>query len=121
MYSKEMYSRIVKCTCLAALALEAAITLPGISELLLQFIVCGGALFVMMEAVRNRKYIWVAAFAVPVMYFNPVFPIEVSRGVTIAILLLCALVFLGSLRYLSPQPRMSLATITDLPARGDSL
>jgi uncharacterized protein DUF6804 len=83
--------------------------------------VCGGALFVMMEAVRNRQYIWVAAFAVPVIYFNPVFPIELSRPATLAIVLLCALVFLLSLRYLSPQPRMSLATITDLPERGESL
>ena len=116
-----MYSKIVKCACLATLALAAAVTLQGMSAILLQFMVCGGALFVMIEAFRKRKYIWVAALAVPVIYFNPIFPIELSRSLALAIVLLCGLVFLGSLRYLSPEPRMSLATITDLPARGESL
>ena len=116
-----MYSRIVKCMCLAALALTVVVELHGMSEILLQFLVCGGALFVMMEAIRVRKYIWVAAFALPVIYFNPVFPIEVSRSVAFPIVLLCVSAFLLSLRYLSPKPRMSLATITDLPARGESL
>ena len=116
-----MYSRIVKCAGLATLTLAAVATLQGLSEILLQFMICGAALFVMMEAIRNRRYIWAAAFAVPVVYFNPAFPVELSRSVTRAIVLLCALVFLASLRYLSPEPRMSLATITDLPARGESL
>jgi hypothetical protein len=116
-----MYSRIVKCTCLAALALAAAVELRGMPEILLQFVVCGGALFVMMEAIRVRKYIWVAPFALPVIYFNPVFPIAVSRTVAFPIVLLCVSAFLLSLRYLSPKPKMSLATITDLPARGESL
>ena len=116
-----MYSRIVKSTGLAALALTVVVTLQGMSAILLQFMVCGGALFVMIEAVRNRKYIWVAAFAVPVVYFNPVFPIELSRLMALAVVILCALAFLASLRYLGPQPRMSLATITDLPSRGESL
>lgn len=116
-----MYSRIVKCTCLAALALAAVVELHGLSEILLQFVVCGGALFVMMEAIRVRKYIWVAAFALPAIYFNPVFPVQVPHSVAFPILLLCVSAFLLSLRYLSPKPRMSLATITDLPARGESL
>jgi hypothetical protein len=117
----EMYSRIVKCTCLAALVLAAIVALHGISEMLVQFVICGGALFVIMEAVRNRQYIWVAAFALPVVFFNPLLPIELSRSVALPIVLLCVSAFLLSLRYLSPKPRMSLATITDLPARGESL
>ena len=116
-----MYSKIVKCTCLAALTLAAVVELHGTSEILLQFVICGGALFVMMEAIRVRKYIWAAAFALSVIYFNPVSPIEVSRSVAFPIVLLCVSAFLLSLRYLSPKPRMSLATITDLPARGESL
>lgn len=116
-----MYSRIVKGISLAALALATAVTLHGIPEVLLQFVVCGGALFVMMEAVHNRKYFWLAALAVPFIYFNPIFPIVLSRTLSLPIALLCALVFWGSLRYLRPKPKMSLATITDLPARGESL
>jgi hypothetical protein len=116
-----MYSRIVKCICLAALVLAAVVTLQGIPEILFQLVVCGGALFVMVEAVRNHQYLWVAAFAVAALYCNPVLPIALSQTASRPIVLLCALAFLGSLRYLSPKPRMSLATITDLPARGESL
>ena len=116
-----MYSKIVKCLCLAALALIAVVELHGISQVLLQFVICGGALFVMMEAVRARKYLWIAAFALPAIYFNPLFPIDLSRSTEFPIVLLCVSAFLLSLRYLSPKPRMSLATITDLPARGESL
>ena len=116
-----MYSLIVKSISLAALILAAFLTLEGMPQILLQLAVCGGALFVMMEAVRNRKYIWAAAFVAPFICFNPVFPLVLSRSASLAMLLLCALVFLGSLRYLRPQPRMSLASITDLPARGESL
>ena len=116
-----MYSTIVKCISLAALVLAALATLQGIPQILLQFVVCGGALFVMIEAVRNRKYIWAAALAMPFIYFNPVVPIVLARTALFPLALLCALAFLGSLRYLRPIPRMSLATITDPPARGESL
>ncbi len=50
-----MYSRIVKCITLAALALASMVTLQEIPQILLQFVVCGGALFVITEAVRSRK------------------------------------------------------------------
>ena len=116
-----MYSIIVKATSLAALVLAAALTLRGAPQILMQLLVCGGALFVMMEAVRSHKYIWVAAFAVAAICFNPVLPLALSRSVSRAMVMFCALAFLASLRYLHPTLRMSLATITDLPARGESL
>lgn len=116
-----MYSTIVKVISLAALLLAAALTLRGAPLILVQLLVCGGALFVMREAVRGHKYIWVAVFAAPAICFNPVFPLVLSRSASRAMVLLCALAFLASLRYLHPKPRMSLATITDLPARGESL
>jgi hypothetical protein len=116
-----MYSRTVKVISLAALVLAAALTLRGAPQILMQLLVCGGAMFVMMEAFRNHKYIWVAAFAVPVICFNPVFPLVLSRSASRAMVFFCGLAFLASLRYLHPKLRMSLATITDLPARGESL
>lgn len=116
-----MYSRIVKGISLAALVLAAFLTLRGGPQILMQFVVCGGAMFVLMEALRDRKYLWVAAFAVPFIGFNPIFPLVLSRSASLALVLLCALAFLASLRYLCPKRRMSLATITDLPARGESL
>ncbi len=116
-----MYSRIVKCMCVAALILAAALRLDGIPRILLQFVVCGGAAFVMIEAARNRKYLCTVAFALAALYFNPVLPITLSRSAALPVVILCALAFLGSVWYLGPAPKMSLATITDLPARGESL
>ena len=116
-----MYSKIVKCICVAALILAAALRLDGIPGIVLEFVVCGGAVFVMIEAGRSRKYLWVAAFALIAVYFNPVLPITLSRSAALPVVILCALAFLASLRCLGPVQKMSLATITDLPARGESL
>ena len=115
-----MYSGIVKVTSLAAFVFAAFVAMRGLPEVLLQLVVCGGAMFVMLEAVRSRKYIWAAAFAVPFICFNPVFPLVLSRSASLAMVLLCASFFLTSLRYPRPGAGMSLVTITDLPARGES-
>ena len=116
-----MYSTIVKWACLAALALAAAVMLHGVPQILLQFVVCGGAVFVMIEASRGQEYIWAAAFALVALYFNPIVPFAVSRMASLPIPLACAAAFLASMCYVKPVPKMSLATITDLPARGESL
>jgi hypothetical protein len=116
-----MYSAIVKWICLAALVLAAAVKLHGVPQILLQLVVCGGALFVMLEAFRGQKYLWAATFALVALYFNPIVPFELSRMVSFPIQLACAAAFLASVRYVKPMPKMSLATITDLPARGESL
>jgi uncharacterized membrane protein YccC len=116
-----MYSRIVKWICIAALVLTAAVMLHGAPQILLQFVVCGGAIFVMMEAFRSQKYMWAAAFAMVAIYFNPIVPLEVSRMASLPIELACAAAFLASTRFVKPMPKMSVATITDLPARGESL
>jgi uncharacterized membrane protein YccC len=116
-----MYSKIVKWTCLAAVVIAATVMLNGVPQILLQFVVCGGALFVMLEAFRSQKYLWAATFAMVALYFNPVVPFEISRMASLPIQLAAAAAFLGSTRYVKPAPKMSLATITDLPARGESL
>ncbi len=116
-----MYSTIVKWICVAALVLAAAVTLHGIPQILLQLVVCGGALFVMLEAFRSQKYLWAGALALVATYFNPIVPFDVPRMGSLAVQLASAVAFLASIRYIKPMPRMSLATITDLPARGESL
>ena len=50
-----MYSIIVKWVCLAALVLAAAVVLHGVPQILLQFVICGGATFVMIEAFRSQE------------------------------------------------------------------
>jgi uncharacterized membrane protein YccC len=116
-----MYSRIVKWICVAALILAAAVMVDGVPQILLQFVVCGGAIFVMIEAFRIQQYMWAAAFALIALYMNPIVPFEFSRLASLPIKLAAAAAFLASIRYVKAAPKMSLATITDLPARGESL
>jgi uncharacterized membrane protein YccC len=116
-----MYSNIVKWIGFAAVVLAAAVVLRGVPQILIELIVCGGAIFVMMEAFRGQKYLWAAAFALVALYFNPIVPFATARLVSLPIQFACAAAFLASMRYVKPVPKMSLATITDLPARGESL
>jgi hypothetical protein len=106
---------------LAALGLMAAFRFEGGVRLLELFVVCGAAALVLMEAIRSGKYLWAIAFALIAGYFNPIFPVETSHVAELTIVLTCIVVFASSLRYLKSEPRMSLATVTDLPARGESL
>jgi len=106
---------------LAALGLMAAFRFEGGVRLLALFVVCGAVAFVMMQAIRSGKHFWAIAFALIAIYFNPIFPVELSRVTELTIALTSTALVVASLRYLKPAPRMSLATITDLPARGESL
>lgn len=116
-----MFEKIVKLLCIGVLVMAAAFRVEGGARILLQLVMCGGAAFVMMQAARNRRFLWMAAFGLIAIYFNPIVPIELSHKAELPIVLACLGLFLASLRYLGSAPRMSLATITDLPARGESL
>jgi hypothetical protein len=116
-----MFEKTVKIICLCALVLAAALRIQGGPRILLQLAVCGGAIFVMIQAARSRRYLWMIAFGIVAIYFNPILPVALSRLAELPVVLVCIALFAGSLRYLQTAPRMSLATITDLPARGESL
>lgn len=115
-----MFARIVKFLCIGTLAM-AALRIEGGPRILVELVLCGGAAFVMIQAAQNRKYIWMVPFGLIAIYFNPILPTQFSRVAELPILLACLILFAISLRYLPTMPRMSLATITDLPARGESL
>lgn len=116
-----MFEKIVKLLCIGVLVMAGTFRVEGGARILCQLVMCGGAAFVMMQAARNGRVLWVAAFGLIAIYFNPIVPIELSRGAELPIVLASLALFLASLRYLGNAPKMSLATITDLPARGESL
>ena len=116
-----MFEKIVKFLCIGVLVLAVAFRVEDGLRILLQLVICGGAAFVMMQAARNGRFLWMVAFGLIAIYFNPVVPIELSRNAERPLVFACLALFLASLRYLGNAPRMSLATITDLPARGESL
>ena len=87
----------------------------------LDFVVAAGAVFVLVQAVNLRKYWWVAGFVAITFLFNPIRPIELSFGTTVALQILTAAVFAVSLQLLKTSPRLTIASITEANPRTESL
>ena len=49
-------------------------------HLVLELVVCMGALLVVVQAVRAHKYFWATGFLAIALLFNPVVPIGASRS-----------------------------------------
>jgi hypothetical protein len=94
---------------------------PADYRLVLQFVVCGTAALVALQAGRESKYLWAAGFWVVAVLFNPLAPIAVSHNTFVWLNLLSAIMLLASLVYLKNPPRLTIASVTDPGARSESL
>lgn len=90
-------------------------------ELLLQFVICGSAALVALEAARSGKRLWTAAFAGLVVFFNPVMPVMVSDSMFSLVTAFCFSMFLASLVHLKTVPKLSIESITYPGPRSQSL
>jgi hypothetical protein len=79
------------------------------------------AIVVLVQAIRARSYVWAVPFIAIVAFFNPVWPVMFARNVFLWLDATCILVFLVSIFLLNTQPRLSLASVTVLTPRGESL
>jgi hypothetical protein len=75
-------------------------------QLLLQFVVCAGAIFVAWEAYSAEKYLWALGFVAIGVLFNPVQPLLFSRELFLGLDLLSLATFLMSLAVLKGQSRV---------------
>lgn len=87
----------------------------------LDFVVAAGAIFVLVQAVRLRKYWWVAGFGAITLLFNPIRPLELSFTSMVALQILTAAVFAVSVQLLKTSPRLTIASITEADRRTESL
>ena len=91
-------------------------------QFLLGFVVCLGAIVVVMQAGRAKKYVWAGGFAVIALLFNPIVPVLPFDGEWGRLLVLVSIVpFAVSLAALRPQPLLSIPSITDRNPESDSL
>jgi hypothetical protein len=90
-------------------------------QTVVQFLVCGAAGLVVVQAVRAGKYLWAAAFLVVAVLFNPLAPVAFSGNVFIWVALICLTMFLASAAYLKTSPRLTIASVTDPGPRSESL
>lgn len=108
----------------SATALLMAVAFQGFSQgygLLLSVVVFMGAAVVLQQAIRERLYLWAAAFAVIALVFNPATPIVVADDWFQTTALICIAIFAVSLTKLTSRPILSIASITDRTPGSESL
>jgi Family of unknown function (DUF6804) len=108
-----MFTKIMKLVCVVALLLVALrVASPGVG-ILLDILVCVGAITVATQAVTQSRYLWTAGFVVIAVLFNPIVPVMLSRNVFLGMAVACLLAFLLSLAALRRQPMLSIPSITN--------
>jgi hypothetical protein len=91
-------------------------------QFLLGFVVCLGAIVVVVQAVKAKKHIWAGGFAVIALLFNPLVPVLPFDGEWGRWLVLVSIVpFAVSLAALRAQPLLSIPSITDRNPGSQSL
>jgi Family of unknown function (DUF6804) len=116
-----MFTKIIKFACAGVLLLAALWVAPPGVEILLNILVCVGALTVATQAATRPKYLWAAGFVAIAVLYNPVAPIVLSRQVSFWLDLACLLAFGLSLEVLKSQPIPSIPSITNRTPGSQSL
>lgn len=86
-----------------------------------QFIITAAAAVVVTQAAIMRRYVWMGLFLTAACLFNPVVALPVSSYVSGLAGGFALLLFFFSLELLKPQPRMSIASITNHMPGSESL
>jgi uncharacterized membrane protein YccC len=121
MFVNPMFTKIMKFVCAGVLLLTAFwVATPGV-KILLDIVICVGALMVAMQAVARPKYLWAGGFVAIAVLFNPILPVALSRNVFLGLDVACLLAFLISLEALKSQPTLSIPFITNRTPGSQSL
>jgi flagellar biosynthesis protein FlhB len=108
-----MLTKVIKWTAIAALMGGFfGRSFPDL-EVVLQFVVAAAAVVVLTQAATMRRYVWAALFLLAAFLFNPILPIPFSVYVSGLVRGLALFLFFFSLELLKPQPRLSIASITN--------
>lgn len=95
-------TKIMKWVSIAALVMAVLIGVSSDYRTMLQFVVCVGAVLVVLQAGRTRKYAWAAGFSAIALLYNPIVPLALSRNLFLAVASLT--MFALSLAILSSEP-----------------
>jgi hypothetical protein len=111
----------MKVACVGALLLMAFWQASAGAEIVLDILICVGAMTVATQAVAQPKYGWTAGFVLIAVLFNPVVPVVLSRNIFFVLDLACLLAFLTSLEVLKSQRLRSIPSITNRTPGSESL
>jgi hypothetical protein len=110
-----MLTTIMKWVCIAALLLAVIWRSSANYRLLLEFMVCAGAVLIVLRACHTGKYPWAAGFIAIAVLFNPIVPIALPRPMLVWVDLVCLVAFVLSLAVLrtghSPAPDENKANV----------
>ena len=109
-----MITRILSWSAMFVLLLAVFLRFSPGYQVLLQFLVCTAAIWIAWEAYRRGQYLWVIAFGVIAVLFNPIQPIEFSNGNLIWLNAICIGTFGISLAVLKPKPALTDAWVSKL-------
>jgi Family of unknown function (DUF6804) len=116
-----MLTTIMKYVAISALLLGIVWEIPVNPRGYLDFVIAAGAVFVLVQAVKLRKYFWVAAFVAVAGVFNPLRPMSFSSSILVALQIMSAALFAVSLHVLQAKPRMTIASITETNPQTEAL
>ena len=116
-----MFTKTMKVVCVGALMLMAFWQASAGAEIVLDILVCVGAMTVATQAVVRPKYVWTVGFVLIALLYNPVVPVVLSRNMFIVLDLACLLAFLLSLEALKSQRLLSIPSITNRTPGSQSL
>ena len=121
MFTNPMFTKIMQYICAGVLLITALwVATPG-AKIVLDIVVCVGALMVATQAVARPKYLWAGGFVAIAVLFNPIWPVALSREVFFVLDVACLLAFLISLETLKSQPVLSIPSITNRTPGSESL
>jgi hypothetical protein len=116
-----MFSKTVEWTAIAALIAGAILHSSTGLALVMQFIAVTASIVVLTHTATMGRYIWMTLFLVVAFMFNPVFPIPFSNYIFWTASIFAVSVFFLSLELLKPEPKLSIASITDRMPGSESL
>ncbi len=116
-----MLTIIMKSVAVATLLAGVFLRLPPNLRDYVGFVVTAAAVFVLIQAVILRKYVWAGAFLGVVCIFNPLQPVGFSLTTLAVLEVMSACLFAISLYSVRTRPRMTIASITEASPRTESL
>ena len=105
-------TKIMKWVSIAGLLLAVLWRPSENYQLLLEFVVCAGAILVAIDARRAEKNLWATGFVAVALLFNPIQPVGFSREMFLWLDLICVAMFLVPLAALKREPILSMPSIT---------
>ena len=106
-----MLTKIVKYISIAGLLVALFGRSSEGYQIVLQLVVCAGAILVAWEAYRSEKQLWAVGFVAIAVLFNPFQPWTFSRDMFLWLDLISIATFLASLVVLKAKPESSMPSI----------